>query len=128
MSFAQVQGQEMAVGSLRRALRTGKLHHAYRFEGPDGVGKNLVALALGQALVCERPRDGEGCGECSSCRRVVTLSSEPPHVPLHPDIIVLERGLYASLGKDLDEKQNLSTEQVRRVLLGRLHFHSRDFA
>ncbi|RYE85931.1 MAG: DNA polymerase III subunit [Myxococcales bacterium] len=122
MSFAQVQGQEMAVGSLRRALRSGRLHHAYRFEGPAGVGKGMVALALGQALVCERPVEGEGCGQCSSCRRAVTISQEPPYVPLHPDIIVLERGLYSSLGKDLDEKQNLSTEQVRRVLLGRLNF------
>lgn len=122
MSFERVLGQEMAVGTLRRALRSGRLHHAYRFEGPDGVGKNMAAMALAQALVCEKPREGEGCGVCRPCKRAVTLSSEAPHVPVHPDVMVLERGLYAALGKDLDEKQNISTEQVRRVLLSRLTF------
>jgi DNA polymerase-3 subunit delta' len=122
MSFDRVLGQEFAVGTLKQALRSGRLHHAYRFEGPDGVGKEMAAFALAQALVCERPLDGEGCGECSSCRRAITISNDAPHVPLHPDIILLERGLYASsLGKDLDEKQNISTEQIRRVLLGRMH-------
>lgn len=121
MSFDSIFGQEFAVGTLRRALQTGRLHHAYRFEGPDGIGKGKTALALAQALVCEHPREGEGCGSCSSCRRAVTISSEPPHVPKHPDILVLERGIYAStLGKELDEKQNISTEQVRRVLLSRI--------
>jgi len=120
MSFDRVLGQDLAVGTLRRALRSGRLHHAYRFEGPEGVGKGLTALALGQSLVCERPLSGEGCGECSACRRAMQLSAEPPHVPVHPDIIVLERGLYGEVG--IEEKQDLSIKQVRQVLLGRMTF------
>jgi DNA polymerase-3 subunit delta' len=48
------------------------------------------------------------------------LSAEPPHVPVHPDIIVLERGLYGEVG--IEEKQDLSIKQVRQVLLGRMTF------
>ena len=46
MSFAEVLGQEPAVRTLEHALAAGKVHHAYRFEGPDGVGKGLTALLL----------------------------------------------------------------------------------
>lgn len=55
MPFEAVLGQSTAVGTLERALRSGKVHHAYRFEGPNGVGKEMAAFALAQALVCETP-------------------------------------------------------------------------
>jgi DNA polymerase-3 subunit delta' len=124
VTFAGIEGQDIAISTLRRALRAGRLHHAYRFEGPEGVGKERVALALGQALLCEKPVDGEGCGSCSSCRRVVTFSKAEPHVPVHPDIILLEKGLYppSVLGQSTEEKQNLSIAQVRSVLLTRLRY------
>src|SRR4051812_48064913 len=99
MLLSTVLGQSGAIGTLERALRTGKVHHAYRFEGPNGVGKEMTAFALAQALVCATPAP-EGhvhhaCGRCSACTRAVTFSSEPPQVPLHPDVVIVERGLYS---------------------------------
>ena len=51
MVFSDILGQSTAVQTLRRALASGRLHHAYRFEGPDGIGKERCAFALAQALV-----------------------------------------------------------------------------
>jgi DNA polymerase III subunit delta' len=123
MVFGEILGQPTAVQTLRRALDAERLHHAYRFEGPDGVGKERCAFALAQALVCERkPR--EGCGECLACRRAVTLSAEPPHVPAHPDVVLIERGLYpaAVLGRSSPENTGIGVEQIRRIVLSRAAF------
>lgn len=121
MVFDAILGQDPAVQILRRALATGRVHHAYRFEGPAGVGKRTAAFALAQSLVCQRPQP-EGCGECSACRRTVTLAEEEPHVPLHPDVLLVGRGIYPKhlLGKKgSDEKTGISVEQIRRVVLAR---------
>jgi DNA polymerase-3 subunit delta' len=118
--FSQVLGQEPAVTTLERAFAGGRVHHAYRFEGPPGVGKELAAFALAQALVCER---GAGCGECSACRRAVTLSENEPRVPLHPDVVLVARGLYRGLlGSGSGEATGISVEQVRRIVLARVGF------
>lgn len=123
LSFSAVLAQEPAVSTLRRALASGRVHHAYRFEGPRGVGKELAAFALARSLVCERPEQGEACGACSACRRAVTLSEEPPHVPLHPDVVLLERGLYRGvLGSGASEATGIGIEQIRRVVLTRTGF------
>jgi DNA polymerase III subunit delta' len=120
--FSDILGQEPALRTLRQALASGRVHHAYRFEGPPGVGKELAAFALAQALVCERGQ-GEACGACSACRRALTLSEEPPEVPLHPDVVLLERGLYRSvLGSGASEATGIGIEQVRRVVLMRAGF------
>jgi DNA polymerase-3 subunit delta' len=122
MGFADILGQAPAIETLRRALSTGRLHHAYRFEGPAGVGKELAAFALGQALVCETA-GAEACGHCSACRRAVTFTSEEPSVPMHPDVVVVERGLYRSvLGAGASEATGIGIEQVRRVVLERVSF------
>jgi DNA polymerase-3 subunit delta' len=118
--FSQVLGQEPAVTTLARALASGRVHHAYRFEGPPGVGKELAAFALAQALVCEK---GTGCGQCSACRRAVTLSDSDPRVPLHPDVVLLGRGLYRGLlGGSSSEATGISVEQIRRIVLARVGF------
>ena len=100
MPFETVLGQSSAVGTLERALRSGKVHHAYRFEGPNGVGKEMAAFALAQALVCESPPP-EGhvhwaCGKCSACTRAVAKTKTDPGLPVHPDVVILERGLYSA--------------------------------
>lgn len=46
-----VQGQAVAIGALRNAVEAGRLHHAYIFHGPQGVGKFTSALALGHAIL-----------------------------------------------------------------------------
>lgn len=118
MPFSHLLGQDEAVKTLTQALESGRVHHAYRFEGPDGVGKEMAAFALAQALVCTGG-DKLGCGKCDACRRAVTLSEERPEVPRHPDVILVERGLYppATLDKKTEEIQGISVEQVRRIIL-----------
>src|ERR1051325_8667769 len=93
MGLGDIRGQDAAVRTLERALESGRVHHAYRFEGPDGTGKELAAFALAQALVCTGG-DVLGCGRCDACRRAVTFADERPHAPLHPDVTILEKNFY----------------------------------
>jgi DNA polymerase-3 subunit delta' len=118
--FSHILGQEPAVQTLTRALDSGHVHHAYRFEGPAGVGKERAAFALAQALVCELggPR---ACEKCSACQRAVRISEEEPQVPAHPDVILLQRGLYR--GRiSANEATGISIEQIRRIVLERVGF------
>jgi len=122
MGFSSLLGQPTVVQTLSRALTNGHLAHAYRFEGPDGVGKELAALQLAQALVCEQG-DPLGCETCSACRRAVTFHPEPPRVPQHPDVLFVQRGLYpASVLGSGSEATGIGVEQIRRIVLGRVGF------
>lgn len=124
--FSAILGQPTAVETLTRALAAGKVHHAYRFEGPRGVGKELAAFALAQALVCESPSP-LACGTCSACHRAVTLADEDPRVPLHPDVVLIGRGLYGPLlGSGVSEATGISVEQIRRVVLGRAGYRAHE--
>lgn len=120
MSFTPLLGQPAAKTTLERAILSGRVHHAYRFVGPAGVGKETAALILAQALVCEVPTPF-ACGECSACRRAVTLANEAPHVPRHPDVIFVGRGMYPpSLLGGKSEATGISVEQIRRIVLPRV--------
>jgi DNA polymerase-3 subunit delta' len=119
-----VLAQETAVATLKRALASGRVHHAYLFDGPDGVGKELAAFGLAQALVCER-RAAAGdaaCGACSACVRARPRDED--RRPVHPDVVVLERGLYdaAQIGRRTPESQDISIDQVRTLVLARAAF------
>src|SRR5450432_4178978 len=117
MAFADILGQEPALQTLSRALDTGHVHHAYRFEGPPGVGKEMAAFALAQALVCELGGT-RACGTCSACQRALRLAENDPQVPAHPDVVLLQRGLYR--GRiSANEATGISIEQVRRIVLER---------
>lgn len=118
MPFSKILGQDEAKKTLTHALQQGRVHHAYRFEGPDGVGKEMTALALAQALVCTGG-DPLGCGHCDACRRTVTFSEERPQVPRHPDVIFVERALYPpqTIGRSTEELQQISVQQIRRIVL-----------
>jgi DNA polymerase III subunit delta' len=120
MGFDAIHGQDPAIAVLTRALASGRVHHAYRFEGPEGVGKEMAALALAQSLVCTAGLP-IACGICSACTRAVRFTDEEPFVPRHPDVVLIERGLYppASLGTTSREATGIGVEQIRKVVLAR---------
>lgn len=68
MTFDTVVGQSTLTTTLKNAVKSGKLAHAYLFCGPRGVGKTTCARIFAKAINCEHPReDGEACNECESC-------------------------------------------------------------
>jgi DNA polymerase III subunit delta' len=129
MPFDEILGQPVAIDTLERAVATGRLHHAYRFEGPEGVGKERAAFALAQALVCTQA-GARACGACSACRRAVTLSSDEPRVPQHPDVVLVERGLYPAgiLGRTSPESTGIGVEQIRRIVIARAAYPAHEAA
>ena len=71
-----ILGQMRAVDVLQASLQTGRLHHAYIFHGPKGVGKFTAAREFAKVLLCHQPqRDLAGrvsaCGGCESCRQMI---------------------------------------------------------
>lgn len=101
MSLAEVKHQAGAQRRIQRAIVRDRIPHAYLFHGPDGVGKEKLALGLARLLLCENPLerviDGDdstvvglerlrdGCGVCEACRSVVART--------HPDLHLIYRQL-----------------------------------
>lgn len=68
-SFNSVVGQQALTVTLKNAVATGKLAHAYLFCGPRGVGKTTCARIFAKVINCLSPLpDGDACGECESCK------------------------------------------------------------
>jgi len=69
MTFDAVVGQYALTTTLKNAVKSGKLAHAYLFCGPRGVGKTTCARIFAKAINCEHPsEDGEACNACESCK------------------------------------------------------------
>lgn len=66
-SFAELVGQPHIVRTLENALETGRVAHAYLFNGPRGTGKTSTARLLAKALCCLGQGDVRPCGECRAC-------------------------------------------------------------
>jgi DNA polymerase-3 subunit delta' len=95
MAFSDILGHERQVEVLKRALERDRLHHAYLFVGPDGVGKRTVALSLALAIHCTQG-DHDSCGQCENCHRIRDGN--------HPDVRVI--------GPEAN-KREISIQQMR---------------
>jgi DNA polymerase-3 subunit delta' len=113
VSLEAVKHQEQAVGALTAALERGHVHHAWLFQGPDGVGKELAAYGLAQALTCpEKPN--VGCGVCPSCRRVDKRNHADVTVVMPEDELV-RRSLAGRSDFDRTPSRDIRIEQIRQL-------------
>ncbi len=69
-TFDELVGQEHVVQTLRNAIRSGRIGHAYLFTGPRGVGKTTMARLLAKAVNCLAPPEQRPCDQCAECRAI----------------------------------------------------------
>ncbi len=69
--FKDVVAQEHVTQTLKNAILNDRIHHAYLFSGPRGVGKTTTARILARAVNCEHSIDAEPCNECLSCTSIL---------------------------------------------------------
>ena len=93
--FSKIIGQDKAIRFLKGAILKATLPHAYLFAGMPGVGRTTTAVALTQTLSCLEPANGEGCGQCRTCRRFTQKGG-------FEDLVVVE-----------PEKKTVGIEQIR---------------
>jgi DNA polymerase III subunit gamma/tau len=72
--FDELLGQPAVSVTLKNALNSKRLHHAYLFTGPRGVGKTTMARILAKALNCVKGPTAEPCGSCDPCREITASS------------------------------------------------------
>lgn len=78
MRFCDIIGHEELKDGLRRSVEEGRVSHALLFAGSPGAGSLALALAFAQYVACTARRDGDSCGECPSCRKMMNME--------HPDL------------------------------------------
>lgn len=102
--FRDIIGHKREIAHLEQAIKTGKISHAYIFNGDKGAGKKTLADAFAMALQCT----GEGerpCGECHSCRQAAGGN--------HPDIIYVQHEKPTSIGVEDVRTQLTGDIQIR---------------
>ncbi|MTV82392.1 DNA polymerase III subunit gamma/tau [Secundilactobacillus folii] len=68
--FDEVIGQTLITQTLKNAIKTKQISHAYLFAGPRGTGKTSMAKIFAKAVNCQFQKDGEPCNECETCKAI----------------------------------------------------------
>ena len=74
-TFDDLVGQEPIIRTLKNALKSDNVKHAYLFTGPRGTGKTSTARLLAKTVNCSNPKGGEPCNECLQCREITSGNS-----------------------------------------------------
>ena len=106
-TLAEVVGQEPITQTLRNALSSGRVSHAYLFCGPRGTGKTSTARILAKAVNCLTNGNGEPCNTCSMCQAVTEARAL--------DIIEIDAASNTGVDdiRSLREKVNYAPNQAR---------------
>ena len=75
-TFGEMVGQKVISTTLRQAVESGKISHAYLFSGPRGTGKTSAAKIFAKAMNCPNQVDGEPCNHCDICHDITNGSLE----------------------------------------------------
>ena len=102
-SFEEVLSQDHVTVTLRNAIETGRIGHAYLMTGPRGVGKTTTARILAKALNCENGPTPTPCQECDSCRQIAAGN--------HMDVLEIDGASNRGIDqiRDLREKARYAT-------------------
>jgi DNA polymerase-3 subunit delta' len=107
MSWSSIVGQERVKSLLRHTLQSGQIAHAYLFYGPEGIGKDALAVEFAKTLNCTKG-DIEACGVCPNCQRMDSFQ--------HPNINLVFALPIGKNEKKGDDPINVLTEaQVAEV-------------
>ncbi|MFO1518812.1 MAG: DNA polymerase III subunit gamma/tau [bacterium] len=97
-TFDEVVGQEAVVATLKNAIASNRLHHAYLFAGARGIGKTSLARIFAKAINCEKGPTAAPCNQCSLCKEITEGTSLDVH--------------------EIDGASNTSVEDVRELREG----------